>query len=209
MEQYTRPYTEEEKANLRRRKHGLWEQLELFFMKWVFINFIVLAPFLLYERFVEEVPPETEGPIVIVLVVLSVAITFYLMNRLGEIGWNKAIENELKTGEVLVTKLKTDKVLKRKDPEDFGSGFYLKIDDNRTLYLEGQYLDDLQYDRKFPNTEMEIIQSKWNEELMEIISSGSYLKPERKLKAFTEEQYKSGSRHFCGDIIETPIDEIK
>jgi hypothetical protein len=208
MEQYFRPYKESEKADLRSRKYSLWQHIEHFGMKWIFILLILLAPFLAFERFVTSVPPETEGPLTIVLVIISIVATFYMMKRMGELDWNKIIEQELHTGQVEVIKIATDRVIKRKDPEDFGSGYYLKIDKDQTLYLEGQYLDELQYSRKFPNTEFEIIRTKWNNELLEINSHGKYLKPERKLKPFTKEQYKTGDRPFDGDIINLPIDEI-
>lgn len=209
MERFTRPYTDSEKQNLRNRKFSLWKHIENFGMKWIFILLILLAPFLLFEKYVKEVPPETELPITLVIIIISILLTVYLMKRMDELSWNRNIEREINSGEAEVIKLHTDKVIKRKDPEDFGSGFYLKIDENRTLYLEGQYLDELQYSRIFPNTEFEVIRTKWYNELLEIKSSGKYLKPQRKLQPFTKEQYKSGNRHFDGDIIETPIDEIK
>lgn len=209
LEKYCRPYNSEEIKKLRSRKYSLWQHFEHFGMKWVFASLILLAPFLLFEKYVEEVPPSIELPIVIVIEIIAISLVLYLMKRMGEIDWNKMIETEIREGEAEVLKLKTDRAIKRKDSEDFGSGFYLKIDGNRTLYLEGQYLDQLQYSRKFPNTEFEIVRTKWNNELLEINSRGKYLKPERKLKPFTKEQYKSGNRPFDGDIVELPIDEIK
>jgi hypothetical protein len=209
VEKFSRPYTDSERQILRGRKFSTWKHFENFGMKWVFASIILLAPFLLYDRYVADVSSTVELPILIGIEIAAVLIVLYFMNRIGELSWNKNIEHEINFGEAEIIKLRTDKVIKRKDPEDFGSGYYLKIDDNRTLYLEGQYLDELQYSRKFPNTEFEIIRTKWHNELLEIISTGEYLKPAKKLQPFTKEQYKSGNRHFDGDIIETSIDEIK
>ena len=132
------------------------------------------------------------------------------MNKMGELNWNKKIEDEIKNGQAQVLKITTDKVLKRKDPEDYGSDFYLKIDENKTLFLQGQYFDELQYSRKFLNTDFEIVRTSLNfNQLLEINSFGKYLKPERKLKVFTNEQYTNDDVHYDGDILEIPIDSIK
>jgi hypothetical protein len=209
VERFTRPFTEQEKKKLSSRKFSVWKHFENFGMKWVFASLILLSAFLLVKKFVMDISSEIELPIIIIVELIAIAVVIYIMKRTGELNWNKKIESELRDGDAEVIRIKTDRVVKRKDPEDFGSGFYIKLDEKSTLYLEGQYLDELQYSRKFPNTEFEIIRTKWLKELLEINSLGKYLKPERKLKPFTKEQYKTGNRPFDGDIIELPIDEIK
>ncbi len=209
MERFTRPYTEQEKKKLSSRKFSVWKHFENFGMKWVFASLILLFAFLLVKKFVMDISSEIELPIMIIIELIALAVVIYIMKRTGELDWNKKIESELREGEAEVIRIKTDRVVKRKDPEDFGSGFYIKLDEKSTLYLEGQYLDELQYSRKFPNTEFEIIRTKWHNEFLEINSLGKYLKPERKLEPFTKEEYKTGNRPHDGDIIELPIDKIK
>ena len=178
-------------------------------MKWIGITFVLLVPLLLYDKFVGKVSSETQLLILIPLQIISVGIVIYWMNKIGEIGWNKKIENEIKNGKAQVLKIETEKVFKRKETYDLGSGFYIKISENETLYLQGQYFDELQYSRKFPNTEFEIVRTKLNlNELIDIKSFGKYLKPEKILKAFTSEQYEKEEVHYDGDLLNIPIDKI-
>lgn len=132
------------------------------------------------------------------------------MKKNDEIGWNSKIENEIKNGRAQVLNIKTDKVIKRRETLDLGSGFYIKISENETLYLQGQYFDDLQYSRKFPNTEFEISRTSLTfNELLNIEFFGEYLKPERKLKAFTKKEFHNKKVHYDGQLLNIPIDEIK
>jgi hypothetical protein len=38
---------------------------------------------------------------------------------------------------------------------------------------------------------------------------GKYLKPEKKLKAFTKEQFEENEVHYDGDLLNIPIEQIK
>ena len=86
----------------------------------------------------------------------------------------------------------------------------LKISENETLFLQGQYFDELQYSRKFPNTEFEIVRTELTfNELIDIKPLGEYLKPEKKLKAFTKEQFENNEVHYDGDLLKISIEQIK
>ena len=174
------------------------------------ITFILLSPLLLYDKFVSKVSSETQLMILIPLQIISVGIVIYWMNKNRELGWNRKVENEIKNGKAQVLKIETEKVFKRKETYDLGSGFYIKISENETLYLQGQYFDELQFSRKFPNTDFEIVRTKLNfNELIDIKSFGKYLKPEKKLKAFTKEQFENNEVHYDGDLLNIPIEKIK
>jgi hypothetical protein len=205
-----RPYNTEEIKHLRSRKNSLWTHIENFGMKWVFVTFILLIPLFIIEKILGKVSSETQLLTLIPLLIISVGIVIYIMNKMGEIGWNKKVENEIKNGKAQILKIKTEMVFKRKETFDLGSGFYIKISENETLYLQGQYFDQLQYSREFPNTDFEIIRTELTlNELLDIKSFGKYLKPERKLKAFTKEQFEKNEIHYDGDLLKIPIEEIK
>ena len=210
MRKIERPYNPEEIKELKSRKNSLWQHFENFGMKCIGITLVLLAPLLLYDKFVNKVSSETQLLILIPLLIISVGIVIYWMNKNGEIGWNRKVENEIKNGKAQVLKIETEKVFKRKETYDLGSGFYMKISENETLYLQGQYFDELQYSRKFPNTDFEIVRTKLNfNELIDIKSFGKYLKPEKKLKAFTKEQFEKNEVHYDGDLLNIPIEKIK
>ncbi|MBU3011814.1 hypothetical protein KO506_10395 [Polaribacter vadi] len=210
MRKIERPYNPEEIKVLKSRKNSLWEHFENFGKKWILITLVLLAPLLLYDKFVGKVSSETQLLTSIPLLIITVGIVIYWMNKNGEIGWNKKVENEIKNGKAQVLRIETEKVFKRKETYDLGSGFYIKISKNETLYLQGQYFDELQYSRKFPNTDFEIVKTKLNfNELININYFGKYLKPEKKLKAFTKEQFEKNEVHYDGDLLNIPIEEIK
>jgi hypothetical protein len=210
LKKIERPYNPEEIKVLRNKKNSLWQHFENFGMKWIFITLILLAPLLIYEKVVGKVSSEIQLLTSIPLLIISIGIVVYLMNKNGEIGWNKKVENEIKNGKAQILKIKTEKVIKRKQTYDLGSGFYIKISENETLYLQGQYFDELQYSRKFPNTDFEIVKTKLNfNELIDVNYFGEYLKPEKKLKAFTKEQFEKNEVHYDGDLLNIPIEKIK
>lgn len=210
MKKTERNYNLVEIELLESRKFSLWQQFENFGMKWIGITFILLTPMLLYDKFVNKVPSETQLLILIPLFIISIGIVLHLMNKNGEIGWNKKVENEIKNGKAQVLRIQTDKVIKRTETFDLGSGFYIKISETETLYLQGQYYDGLQYSKKFPNTDFEIIKTKLTtNELITINSFGSYLQPEKKLIAFTKEQYLNNEVHYDGELLKIGIDQIK
>lgn len=210
MKKIERPYNLEEIKLLKSKKNSLWEHFENFGKKWILITLILLAPLLLYDKFVSKVSSDTQLLTSIPLLIISIGIVIYWMRKNGEIGWNKKVDNEIKNGKAQVMKIKTDKVYKRKETFDLGSGFYLKISENETLFLQGQYFDELQYSRKFPNTEFEIVRTKLTlNELIDIKHFGEYLKPEKKLKAFTKEQFENNEVHYDGDLLKIPLEQIK
>lgn len=179
-------------------------------MKWIAVIFVILLPFFIYDKFVNKVSSETQLVILIPMLIVSILIVIYLMNKNGEINWNKKVEDEIKYGKAQVLKIETERVIKRNETFDLGSGFYIKISDNETLYLQGQYFDELQYSRKFPNTDFEIVRTNLTQnELIAINSFGKYLKPEKKLKPFTKEQFEQNEVHYDGDFLNIPIDKIK
>ena len=191
-------------------KNSLWSRFELFLKIWMLIFAILLAPLLIYHKLINEVSSETQLRILIPLLLVSVGIVIFYMYKNGEFGWNKKVKNEIKNGKAQVLKIKTDKVYKRKETYDLGSGFYLKISKNETLYLQGQYFDELQYEQEFPNTDFEIVRTKLSfNKLIHIKSFGEYIKPEKKLKAFTKEQFDKNEVHWDGDLLEIPIEQIK
>ena len=205
-----RTYNPEEIQLLKSRKYSLWQHFEHFGMKWLGIILVLLMPFLLFEKFVQKVSSENQLVILIPILIISITIAIYWMNKNGEIGWNKKVENEIKYGKAQVLNIETEKVIKRAETYDLGSGYYIKVSENETLYLQGQYFDELQFSQKFPNTEFEIVKTNLIlNELIVINSFGKYLKPEKKLKPFTKEQFEQNEVHYDGDLLNIPIDEIK
>lgn len=210
MKKFERLYNSEEIKLLKNRKNSIWEHFEHFGKKWIVITLILLAPLLLYEKFVGKISSDTQLLTSVLLLVISIGIVMYWMRKNGEIGWNKKVDNEIKNGKAQILKIQTDKVYKRKESFDLGSGFYLKISENETLFLQGQYLDELEYSRKFPNSEFEVVSTALTlNELIGITPLGEYLNPEKELKAFTKEQFENNDVHYNGDLLKIPIEQLR
>ena len=78
-------------------------------MKWLGIILVLLMPFLLFEKFVQKVSSENQLVILIPILIISITIAIYWMNKNGEIGWNKKVENEIKYGKAQVLNIETEK----------------------------------------------------------------------------------------------------
>lgn len=205
-----RPYNAEEIDLLKSRKHTIWEHFENFAKIWLVVILLLILPLIVYEKFIAKVSSATQLIIIIPVLVISILIPLYLMKRNGEINWNRKIENEITNGKAQILKIKTNKVVKRKETCDSGSGFYIKISENETMYLQGQLYDELQYDKKFPNTDFEITKtSLTKDDLLNIKFFGEYLKPEKKISAFSKEDYENEKVHYDRDLLNISIDVIK
>jgi len=205
-----RPYSKIEIEKLKSMKYALWDHFENFGMKFGGITLILLAPFILYDKYIYKVSSQIQFWSSVALVIISISIVLYWMKWNGELYRNKKINNEIRNGKAHVLRIQTDKVIKRKDPEDYGAGYYFKLDHKRTLYLQGQYCDELNHSRKFPNTDFEIVRAKLHlDELIQINFYGKYLKPIKSLKSFSDEQYENGNYHYDNTILELNIDEIE
>ncbi|MFI1742875.1 hypothetical protein [Thalassobellus sediminis] len=93
MKKIERPYNPEEIKLLKSRKNSIWDHFENFGKKWILITLILLAPLLLYDKFVSKVSSDTQLLTSIPLLIISIGIVIYWMRKNGEIGWNKKVDN--------------------------------------------------------------------------------------------------------------------
>lgn len=206
MQVDTRKMTYDESLQLKKQLISTWGFVEKTAMKWIALTVITLIPLLIFEK---KVPPKTEL-IIVIIEQIVVAILIILWTKKDPIiGAHRVLKKEIENGVLEIIRIKSDKVVKRKDPEDFGNGYYFEIDKDKVIFLQGQHLDILSHERKFPNTDFEIIRTKNNKILIDYKTNGELIKPIRTLKAFSKEQYKIGDCHFDGQIIEININDLK
>lgn len=205
-----RHYTEKEKNILKSKKYDFGDYLYKFFFNWIFIGLIVNVPFLILRKYVISVNTSTELIIVIVLQLLSIIIVIYFLKKNGDLSWNRKIEDEIEKGKASITRIESNRVIKRDDTYDVGDGYYFEIEEKKLIYLQGQIYDQLELENVFPNTSFEIV--KCPTILNEIISInllGKKISPEKTLKAYSKEEIKARNIHFDGQIIDIKIDEVK
>jgi hypothetical protein len=203
-----RPITKEEINSLKARKSSFMDKVESFGIKLIGFYFLLFIFYQLFKKLIYDPSPKIENFLVIAMVILAIGFSIFMMKKLGDSSYDKIIEEEIDNGMVEILIIKTNKSVKRKDPEDFGIGFYLKLNNQKTLYLTGQLYDILEYERKIPSTEFEIIRTLKNKIFIDIRVKGNYFTPSNVIEPFTDEQYNNDETHYDGQILNIPIEEI-
>jgi len=175
-------------------------------MFFIVIYLILLVPLLILETYF-HISPYFQ----LIYCILLVFLTVYIINRIKKrYGGQNIKMGEEKNVLAETLHVKTNRAIERGDIEDFGSSFYLDVEENgkrKTLFLWGQYLDELGKN-KFPNSEFVLIREGNTKELINLKLLGKYFEPEKVLPAFEKKLWKSGKCHEDGQIINKTIDEI-
>jgi hypothetical protein len=184
-----RQLTLEEKKTLE-KQYGTFDQRAGKVATIFFISFVVcLLPLLAIDKWFYDVPSNIELLAFIPMTIIS-AFATYKIYKVESIEF-KAAKQALDTGTVTVYKIRTNRVFRRKDPEDFGPHYYIDLGNEgeyKTLFIWGQYLMDFKR-KTFPCTEFELVKTKRGQ-VINLIPSGQYLKPEKVLKAFSMKDYR-------------------
>ncbi|MEO7990566.1 MAG: hypothetical protein ABI663_13555 [Chryseolinea sp.] len=207
----TRPFTDEEIKRQTKQLPSVYKRFEGFVMKFIFIVLALDIPLLAYDHF-SPVASKIQAVYCIVMVVVALLLTFWITKKWeGGLSINKYI-SDINSGQAEVIHVTTTRAIKREDAEDFGVAYYIDILDNglpRTLFLWGQYLDELEHDKTFPNTEFEFIRKKGSDEFIDFKTLGQYFKEEKTLPPFNKPVWDSGTFPVNGQILEQTIDQIK
>lgn len=204
----TRPYSESEKASFKPSKYRGIEHLILMFAG---ILMVMLLPFLALDHFF-HLPFVNQAWFIILLLIAdaSIIITFIKKQR-KRVPKKTNIDDKI----VEILHVKTNRAVRREDPEDFGAAFYLDVyhqGKQKTLFLWGQYLDIL--DRgddgpgSFPNTEFELMRDSETRRFIDIRLLGTSFESERTLPAFEKKIWQTGAYPQDGDLLDQSIDEI-
>lgn len=205
IEIYHREINKQEFRELASRQPSTWKKIERFSMRLIAVMMVLLIPFLIIDKFF-QVQSHTEGIIVMGLLIIAVIVTIYWTKGDPVIAFEK---QSSKTSEIEIIHCTTKRAIKREDTEDFGVSFYLDTEDGRTLFLQGQYLDMLESDKQFPNSEFELVRTKTTKEFIDFKIKGNFFEPEKLLKAFSKDDYEKGIVPEDGEVLEIEFDKIK
>jgi len=201
-----RPFTKEEAELARRRRPSLFNLIEEYFLFFFAIYIALLIPLLLIDRFI-SIPSIAQLAYVIFIFLPTIYAIRAIRRKYGKLNDRTTVKQ---TELVEALHVKTNRAIEREDIEDFGSSFYLDVEENgatKTLFLWGQYLDDLG-EGKFPNTEFLLVRKADSKEFIELKLMGKHFKAEKILPAFDKKLWRSGKCHEDGQIINTTLDEI-
>ena len=184
------------------------EKAERFSVLFIGTTFCLLLPFLWYDKRY-PVDSHTEGLIMIPLLIISILISLLIYRWIDRTEGTP--NTPIKNVAVEVFTVQTDCAIQREDPEDFGIAFYLSVHyegKQQWLFLWGQYLDELCYEKAFPNTSFELVRRVDNGAFLDIKLKGKYFEPEKIVPAFSRAVWKSDTHEVDGDILDKSKDEI-
>lgn len=199
-----RPINDTEKKILLDQIPSKARRIENATMAFIFILFIFLGPLLLMDKYWFDVPLRVELITLVPILTIAFCLTYMFDRKMHDSGF---IKTDIEFGKVTVYHVKTDRVIEREDPEDFGPSYYFDLGQDgrfKTLFLFGQYL--MQFKKKtFPSSEFQVIKAK-SGQVIDIIPSGEYLI--KTLKPYSKDDFKKGRVPDDGDLLTLSIDEI-
>lgn len=200
--------TEDEKNKQLKLLPNAYHRFESFILTFICIMGISITPLLMYDHY-RPVESIIQGIYCIIACVASLVISYWLRQKLdGDFSYNKQVA-KIQSLQVEAVKVKTQRAIKREDYEDFGSAYYIEVTDNgqpKTLYLWGQYLDELAYKNLFPSTEFEFIRNIGSNVFIEFKITGHYFREEKILPPFPKEVWKKGIYPANGQLLDQVID---
>lgn len=206
-----RPLNAQEKKAIKSQHFSdLVGKIELIIGSMMVCILIFLLPFLTFDKYY-PVSSKIESIVLIFILVIAAIITGIIYWKFQKVH-NFHLQKKLKEIQAEIWHIKTSRAIKREDPEDLGVGFYIDIINGNkrksSLFLWGQYMDMLEYDKKFPNTEFKIIRRSDTQQILDIEVFGQYFKPERTIPFFSDEDWRNGNNHEDGEILEMSIEQI-
>lgn len=129
--------------------------------------------------------------------------------RSAEVALTSALHRELAEGIAEVTTYEVVDAISVEEVEDEGSMYYLKLRDGRILFIAGQYLYDVEEDKRFPNTKFQAVRTPRTRQLIDFICLGDYLPASGRGRQFTVADYESGRVPEDGHVWEGDFDALR
>jgi hypothetical protein len=115
-------------------------------------------------------------------------------------------QDDLAGGVAEVTRFHATKAIRVEELEDEGGGYFLHLKDGRSLFLRGQYLFDLEENKKFPCSEFEVARGPKSGAILNLVCCGSYFPPQKIIAPFRQPDLKAVPTD--GDIVEISWEKI-
>lgn len=111
---------------------------------------------------------------------------------------------DLADGVAEVERLRAVDALRVEEDEDLGVGYFLRLADDRILFLKGQYLDE----PPFPSTEFELSRAPHARVVFGVSCRGSHLPPSRTIAPFTRSEYRGRRVPEDGQWIDASWEDV-
>lgn len=115
-------------------------------------------------------------------------------------------EDDLASGVAEVTRFHATEAIRVQDFENEGGCYFLHLEDGQTLFLQGQYLCDMEEAKKFPCSEFEVVRGLKSCAILDLVCCGSYFPSQKTIAPFRQSELKKIPRD--GDIVAIPWEKI-
>jgi hypothetical protein len=115
-------------------------------------------------------------------------------------------QDDLAGGVAEVTRFHATKAIRVEEMEDKGGGYFLHLEDGRTLFLRGQYLFHLEENKKFPCSELEVTRGPKSGAILNLVCCGSYFPSQKMIAPFRQPDLQAVP--MDGDIVSVPWEKI-
>ena len=197
-----RKISKEELLKLQNLEPKFWDKFERFILLLIVSIFVLLMPFLWYDKRY-PVPPTTEIIILIPLLIAAILLALYLHRWITKIeGPSYSVSPNMKVEE---WHIQAERVIQREDIEDFGPGYYFQVlheGKKQWLFLWGQYFYDYNEVYDFPNADFTLTRRADNKSVLSIKVHGEALAIEKSLPPFPKKAWRTGKTEEDGDILD-------
>jgi hypothetical protein len=115
-------------------------------------------------------------------------------------------QDDLAGGVAEVTRFHATKAIRVEELEDEGGGYFLHLENGRTLFLRGQHLFDLEENKKFPCSEFEVARGPKSGAILNLVCCGSYFPSQKIIAPFRQPDLKAVPTD--GDIVAVSWEKI-
>lgn len=196
-----RKISKQELQQLQSLEPKFWDKFERFVLLFMASTFVLLMPFLWYDK-KYPVPPSTELIILIPLLIIAVLISIYFFRWIDKVeGPSSSVSPNLSVEE---WHIKTQRAIYREDIEDFGPAYYFLVSyqgQQRWLFLWGQYFYDYTEESSFPNTAFTLVRQADHKTVLSIRTFGEALAVEKSLPPFPKKAWRAGITEADGDLL--------
>ena len=120
-----------------------------------------------------------------------------------------AYDEDLRTGLAKESTYEVVDAIRVEELEDLGSNYYLRLANDRVLFLSGQYLYELEDEKRFPCTRVRRSIAPRSGVLLNFECLGDYFPPSSTRPSFTEDQYKFRRVPDDGAILEADFETLR
>lgn len=206
---YQRPLSVEETRILKSNMPSKKEKMKKFLFIYGMASILPLIALLLVLS--DQHSFTTNIISIAVFFVMTLAVSYNIYSNVITVTGLDNYINALKNGNVYVWSIKPILVYKRLPAEGVPAAYYLKIhydNNNHTLFLRGNYINEMEKSGKFPNSSFQIVRTVEGDIVLDTSLLGTPIKPAKTLPPHNFEDYTKGFTPSDNTVLDCDIYEI-